>query len=235
MDIKLTMSNVQLNEIFIEVRFKDNFKLPDKKYKILDKITEYLPEYKKDHQVDELHCRDIKKGIIISIFLNRIVVHLNKRMSSETTFDVFKKTAFRGIKEVVDILKIDSFKRVGVRSFWSYNVHSLEEAANIITNNHLSFSNKKWMDLGVRPSHCQLVIGIGFYNGQIKNNLILAPEVEIKGEIHEHFTTEQRTYLKIDWDYYTEMSMGVNDISRFIEDAYLSVEKKVLPFLSKGE
>ena len=231
---RLDLSNVKLDKIFVEIRYPDQFKLPDKKFKILEKVTGFFPEYKKDSKPEELLCRKTGALRFLSVYLNRLVVDFDRPIGEELNFSEFKKIASKTIEAIADVLKIETINRIGVRSHWSYEVENLEKAAEIIIGDYFKFEEAEFHMLEHKPDNCQF--SFSSKSGFAKYNLIVIPEQEViiegqLGATQEH----KRNYIKIDWDYYIESSLKQNNLEKIIEEAYLSVGKKVLPFLSKGE
>lgn len=233
--LNLSKQNLELSQIFIELRFRDNFKIEEKRYKLLDRLTEYLSEYRRDSPNDEVHCRDPQKNILVSVLLNRMVVDAERLPASPASFNEFEKVAVRAIKDISEILKIDNFLRVGVRSYWDYNVESLQAAVDLIVNNYLAFKEGDWREIGARPQAGHIILNFSF--GSVKANLIVLPQkmVIIESGLVQQTKTHEKNFIRIDWDYFMDVPMTPNAVPKFLEEAYLSLGKRVLPFLNRRD
>lgn len=115
--LHLDYNTYKLEKIFIELRFKDSFKLPisDTKYKILDKLSKKYPLYNTQNP-EAISLSNPEQRINVHIHLNRIIVDWDEPKS----FEEFIKISLADCSFLLKCLDVTELQRLGLRTMHSY-------------------------------------------------------------------------------------------------------------------
>ncbi|WP_137744820.1 hypothetical protein [Robertmurraya siralis] len=199
--LHLNLNTFKFEKIFIEVRYKESFKLPltDIKFKILDKLTKKYPGYNIENpeQILLSNSEELKQ---LHIFLNRIIINWD----NPNNIDDFIKSSQADLSFIFKCLEINSLNRFGFRTLGSFEGSSQNAISEFIFKEFVSPKLKSpvFGDIYLNPR-----VQFAGKKGTLHFNFAL--EYQQNQTIHgnlgsQSMTTEIRNLLMVDLDCYKE-------------------------------
>lgn len=199
--LHLNFNNFSLDKIFIEVRFKDSFKLPlaETKYKILDKLSKKYSAINTDNP-EQLSFLKPESNQQLHIQLNRIVFDWDKY----NNLDEFVKSSYADLTYILKILEVNDIIRVGFRTFHHFDNVGTQSAINeFVFKEYLSpkLKSANFADEYFNPKvQISGKKGLNFFNLSIS----YAQEQIIESNFNQIMNQQIRDLLLVDLDGYRE-------------------------------
>jgi hypothetical protein len=214
------------NRIFTEIRYKPIYSLPENKYKILDRLSDKFSA----HNITEesISLLDPNKGIQYFIEMGRLVIDWDK----PSNIKEFSKICKPVINVVSEILKINKFERVGIRTFLVNEVNSLEDVFNYISQKFIHPNAQRFSLLGGKNITEPLVKFSG-NKADYKYNLAVTFQQEqtIEAGFNTNITNVFRNLFLVDIDVYKVGEIKANNAISFFEDVEDFIYKNVFNYL----
>ncbi|MFE3973202.1 MULTISPECIES: hypothetical protein [unclassified Peribacillus] len=148
--LHLDFNSYTTDKSFIEVRFKDSFKLPltDTRYKILDKMSKKYSQHHSENP-ELLSFLDQSRQQQLHIQLNRIVIDWDKPNS----LGEFIKSAVSDLTFVLKLMEVNEIIRIGFRTLHSFQSNSQEAIDQFIFKEYLTskFKSQQFADHYFNP------------------------------------------------------------------------------------
>ncbi|MED4749907.1 hypothetical protein [Brevibacillus choshinensis] len=222
----IELQQTQLGKVFVELRHKEAFSLPDVRFKILDKTITNFPNYNMDAP-DKLSVINPNKGQFGHFFLNRSVFDWDEPQSLQAFF----KESLQLFDTVLPILKIDVLHRVGFRVQWKMKFNDKETVSKYIMNNYFK-ENFLQHDLaddiyepGIRFSGRKGTIRFNFQLTTLHEQIM---EAAINGPVKQ----QENHFLLIDLDVYRDNNQNPRNLNNFFRDANDFINNQFSNYLS---
>lgn len=208
---------MEINKIFIELRYKDSFMFNDMECleEIKDNVSSLLPEFKYDASNKVLILTNSKKHCNVNITGDRMVIDYDEPKS----FEEFQSLAKEVLEITTNHLKIRNFTRIGIRSFRGENKQNGAEALSNVRKNFLKIHDS---DLNILADK---LISVGVTFSFIKDkyviNLNITPNNFKVVEIENGVVTRDidKSQVLIDSDIYREGEISREElINEFLVD-----------------
>lgn len=228
--LHLNLNQKKYGKIFLELRYKEIFSLPEKKFKILDKLTKKYPEYNADSP-DRISLMNQEKQIQVHIHINRLVIDWD----APTSIQDFNKISKSVIQDLKTIVQIESPTRIGVRTFLQFKSDSQKEVENYIFNKYFSSNAKSIEILGDEMYNPRLQLS--GRRGKNLFNLAFAYQQEqiLEGELHKPMFTTINNFFSVDADIYREGSFNINSVNPFLDEVGDFLETPLINYIKKVE
>lgn len=130
--LHLDYNSFNLNKSFIEIRYKDSFKLPidDTRYKILDKLTKKYTNYQAENRESLSFFENNKQ---LHIQMNRIIIDWEK-----PSLDEFIKSANSDINFILKTIEVSDILRIGFRTLHSFESNNQESIDQYIFKEYMT-------------------------------------------------------------------------------------------------
>jgi uncharacterized protein (TIGR04255 family) len=198
--LHLDYSTFKIDKIFIEVRFKDSFKLPltDTKYTILEKLTKKYPAYNIENP-EHIFLANPSEQKQIHVHLNRIIIDWDKPVS----IDDFIKSSQADMAFLLRCLDVNDLIRVGIRTLSSYEGNNQNAISEFIFKEFIS-TKLKSSDFGDEFTNPR--VQFSGRKGSLFFNFALAYQQEqiIQGDLGAPLENQIRDLFLIDLDCYKE-------------------------------
>lgn len=139
------------NKVFLELRFKESFKLPlnDTKYTLLDKFIKKYPSYNTENP-ESISMINHERQQQLHIQLNRIVIDWDKPSSIED----FYKSALADCNFILKTLEVDEIIRIGIRTLNSFEGNNQQAITEFIFRQYMTtkFKSPSFADEYFNPS-----------------------------------------------------------------------------------
>lgn len=227
------MENPTINQIFVEAKYKNALLFNDfAKLQIITKALEEVFPISNFNQANrQLSLNNVENRSVMNIYQDRLVIDMDR--PSETEFSAISKQA---IAKVIEVLEIENFLRLGIRSFRGIIVDNIEVAKDYIKNNYLKLNNRALYYLGDKILDYNFVIS--FSSSIYKVNFRLQPAViqilEMENtQIKNNVLNNQ---IQMDIDVFRDEEMNAKAIlARFTEDAFNIYHTKIVEFMNQQE
>jgi hypothetical protein len=228
--LHLNVSSKKMHKIFLEIRYKEIFSLPENKFKILDKLSNKFTDFD-INQPDRITMMDSQKNIIVHIFINRLTIDWEQPPSIRD----FVKYANALIQTIRSVIRIEQTKRIGIRTFMNFPVTSPQVADQYIMNRYFSNNTRPTTDLADDAGNAR--IQFSGRKGSFHFNLAIASTQEqiIEGLISEPVQAVVNNYLTYDVDVYRESGINIQNLDSFFKAAIEFVDIKVIDFIKRVE
>jgi hypothetical protein len=214
--IHLDPRSYRNDRIFLELRFKESFKLAlnDTKYIILDKLQKKYPAYNIENP-ENISLVNHERGEQVAIQLNRLFFSWDKPKSITD----FIKSVQPDCNFILKTLEVDDILRIGFRTHNSFQGSSQNSINEFIYNNYLSrkFKSSDFADQFFNP-----VVQFSGKKGSLTFNIVLTYSQE---QIIEHqigqtaaVSSQIRDLLMVDLDTYKE-KIRTNKLQNFFQDS----------------
>ncbi|MEH7110648.1 hypothetical protein [Bacillus sp. JJ1764] len=224
--LHLNMSTKKVTKIFLELRYKEIFSLPENKFKILDKLSKNFSEFD-TNQADRIVMFSPEKRLTAHIFINRLTIDWD----DPTSITDFNKICAHFIKTLNSVIKIEEPKRIGIRTFLGFKVENQKEIENYILNKFFSANAKNTSEIADEIYNPRLQIsgrkgnilfnfGIGTFQEQI-----------IQGELPKPAFAVVNNYLNFDIDVYKESGISVNNPDSFLNTTQDFIDNKMIQYI----
>jgi hypothetical protein len=228
--LHLNIEKKRFNKIFLELRFKEIFSLPDYKYKILDKLSKGFTNFD-TNQPDRISMFNQEKRLNVHININRILIDWDQPPSIQE----FTKVSLNLIRSLNSIVTLEDIKRIGVRSFLVFPTESDKEVESYIINKYFSTNARNttnFADQIFNPS-----INFSGRKGPLLFNfgVVLTQEQIIQGEVTRPLYAEMNHYLTYDVDVYRELGVKVNNLEKFLSSTVKLVDESLLHYIKSVE
>lgn len=223
---EIRTDTLELSRALIEIKYQGAFKLPERKYQILERLADVFPDYNLD-QPDTIMLQDKKvppSSAFISI--NRLGYESNGKQWPE-----FKKNTLRIIKDVSEILNLKTCTRIGIRTFWQKNFATRDEAVNYFQHNFMSNLAKHTGILGPTLLNGMITLNI---KGEPGINLTIVPQSHhsIKlSNLEQEINTKES--LLIDCDVFWENDvLTLQEMKKTLDEVHRIIVNNVFNFLN---
>jgi hypothetical protein len=210
----LNLDQMELSKVFVELRHREVFSLPDNKYKILDKLTPKYPGYNIE-QPDLISLINPEKQIQIHSHLNRLIFDWDAPVSLKE----FYTESAEVVDTITSVLKIDVVVRTGLRIHWKQRFNNQIDIVRYIMDNFVTHNVRNTSQL------CDEIfepnIKFSGRKGTLKFNLNVGviQEQIIQGTLNNPVTHITNHYLLVDLDIYRDVNQKPKNISHFYRDA----------------
>lgn len=224
------MSQFLINKIVVEIIYSDLL-LYD--VKILQEIKialkNYFPDSSYDEQSKTLVLINHEKSCNVAINKNRIIISDD----STNSFQEFKELSDRVFNEAIPKLAIDSFQRIGMRTFRGIEKKNNGDAYKSVLKDFIKVTEEDLKDLGSIQA-----CGVNFVlKGEKYNiNLGISPNFYqmlkiVDGNVMNQVNNWQ---LMLDSDVYLNPPISVDKVlNSFVEDVIKINENKIENFITK--
>jgi hypothetical protein len=227
---QLDPTNKRIGKIFLEIRYKEVFSLPEKKYKILDKLTKKYPEYNIDSP-DRISLFNPEKRIQIHIHLNRLIIDWD----DPTSVGDFIRLAKSVITDIKNILHIETVSRFGLRALLQYKEKNREAIESYILNRFLKSNAipiEEIADEVFAPRlHFSGRKGKNFFNLAIGHQQEQIIEGNFTGKMNAHVND----FLLVDVDQYRDGNLNINRGLSLLDDFERFLDQKIPEYLRRVE
>lgn len=227
--IHLNMNNFKFNKIFIEIRYKEVFSLPEKKYKILEKFAHKFQSYD-SNSLESITFVDHDKEINFQIHINRIIIDWDKPNNIEE----FNKICTSYVNEVRKILNIQSAERIGCRIFYTNKVDSEKEVSSYIINKFFA-NNAKPTEL-IADEVLSPAIKFSGRKGTNYFNLAISYQQEqvIQGQFNGPVNSVENHNFLADLDVYRQ-NYNLSRVKEFISEVNTFANNNLISYLKSVE
>lgn len=198
--LHLNPNSYKTDKIFLEIRFKDSFKLPlpETKYSILDKFSKKYPAYNTESP-ENFSFFNPETQQKIHLQLNRFVVDWD----NPKTLDDFIKSANADANFIFKILGVEDIIRVGIRTLNSFQGDNQKDISDYLFNH---FSTPKIKSRGFADEYFNPHVQFSGKKGSLSFNLAVNYQQQqtIQGTINQVFNQTIRDLLVVDLDCYKE-------------------------------
>lgn len=233
--LHVNFEDLKFDKCLVEVRFKEVFSLPTKKYEILDALQDKYPSYNLD-MPDAVTLFNPEEGIQINVELNRIICNWDNARN----FSEFSKLSQRVINSISKILKVETYNRVGIRSFLSSPVKSPEEAFTYIINRYFS-TQARDTDI-IADEIANPIIRFSGRKGQLFYNFglnyqqqhLIQAEIGIGNALGQKVRETNNSVLLYDIDAYRN-NVSKNRISNLFTETESFIDENLMTYLKRVE
>lgn len=228
--LHINYSSKKYTKIFLELRYKEIFSLPENKFKILDKLSSKFSEFDAN-QPDRITMLDPQKRINVNIFINRLTIDWDEAPSITD----FTKYCNSLIKTLRSVITIEEPKRIGIRSFLCFKSENNKEIDDYILNKYISpnarnitnfadeLSNPR-VNLSGRKGSLLFNLGIGITQEQI-----------IEGDLSRPLYGVINNYLTFDIDNYKESGININNLESYFKSVNEYVDTQIIEYIKRVE
>lgn len=226
---QLDLSNYKLSKVFLEIKYKEIFSLPEKKFKIMDKIGHKFSDYD-INSPDRISLVDGDKKLQVHIHINRLVIDWDLVPS----YNDFIKVCQSLLKDLKPLLSFQEINRVGIRSMVNFPCNNQEEVTNYLINRYFSNGAKKTEFIGDIVANPR--ISFSGTRKTIKFNFGLNYQQEqlIESGISGNVTNSIYHYLSTDIDVYKE-NININKIDNFFIESKDFFENNLIKYMKNVE
>jgi uncharacterized protein (TIGR04255 family) len=198
--LHLDPSSFKTDKIFMELRFKESFKLPlsDTKYRLLDKFSKKYPAFNTDNPENIILANHDRQEQLF-IQLNRIVIDWNKPKSMED----FIKSAQADSNFILKLLEVEDIIRIGTRTINSFQGSNQNAVTEFIFKQYITskFKSSSFADEYFNPS-----VHLSGRKGKMHFNLTISylQEQILEGTVNQLVNQQIRDLLAVDLDSYRE-------------------------------
>lgn len=222
----MSKSKIFINKIFTECRYNNNLFFND-----MNKLmTIYRSNNKEfinsdyNRQENTFHLFNPQKRISASVMENRLTFDMDEPISA----DNFKNKASEYANSVVNILDIDRFMRVGIRSIWGIECGDINEAKDRIHKSFIKLSSEELSKVfGGDVNSTSVVFTSSF--GKFKANIALNPNTLGIVEVNNGVTVRNvnRHEINLDIDIYIDEIVDSKEITSIIRSAVELTKERV--------
>jgi hypothetical protein len=227
---QLDFNDMQIGKSFMELRYKDVFSFPEKRYKILDKLSRKYSEVLADYN-DRVSLLNPEKNISVHISMKNIIVDWEKPPSVTD----FLKVTESIIDDVRKILNIEVIYRIGIRSFIQYKISNPQEATKYIMSRYLSSNANKTSDLADEIYNSSVALSGRKKSLKFNLNVNYQQNQIIQGSLNQVLSEVVYHYLTADVDVFKDSNIKLGNMDGFFKEVKEFKEKKVLSYLKTVE
>lgn len=228
--LHLNLAQQKIGKIFLEIRHKEIFTLPEKKFKILEKFTKKYPDYNIDSP-ERIILINPEKQIQIHISINRILIDWD----SPTSVDEFIKICNSVLGDLKNIITIEKVSRIGLRTFFQYKEGNQKDIENYIFNRYFS-SGAKPTEMIADEIFAPRVHFSG-RKGKLTFNFAVSYQQEqlIHANLKGPVDSQTNNYFLADVDVYREGSLNIGTVTQFLDEYHDFIKTNVPNYLKKVE
>ncbi len=217
-------NDIELQKMFIEARHNKNLvfaNIAQNLTQVIKENSKEFPQNSMDLVNNRLSMFYPQKKQTITVDSNRIIVDIDQPAGVDTFYSV----SYNAITNIVNILKIDNFIRIGVRAFWGINVKDAIETNKKIVKKFVKLDNEE-LDIfgtnlrnfhfGFTTTYDKYKINYNFIPGSVQNINITQNGTNIY----------VKNYIMADIDFYIDSIVQSDEIISFIRKACNESQKR---------
>jgi hypothetical protein len=218
---------IEPNKVFIEARHEMNLKLSEcieNINAIVNLIKTEFPQLNMDLNNNMVNLTNPSNRINLLIDSNRIVVDCDIPIKMKKCHDLFQKVS----EVVISNLKINYFRRIGLRAIWTEDA-DIKKIDEYIKKNFLKLTNDELGKFGTNDGHYHFGFTAHINENKVNYNIGTGSSQDIRID-NNGIKTSIRNFLIIDIDFYNDTGEEAKRIKSFIDEGIKEIEKKAIEY-----